>query len=213
MNILAIQEVNFMSNPHDDATNATRSWCPYCGCRLNEKGICWNCYDLQNAEPPDDVVPSIETLKAYRGGRWVVDELMKEGVSEGEAIADAQNAVQLQNALSFGTRGLVGILADQYATETLRQLIIAKDERILNALSVCVERLLHPEHRSKRGPAPKADGHIEQKVLRLRREGKQNPEIATMLETTPRTVAAAYSNITDKIAEEQRQGRDNISDR
>ncbi len=87
----------------------------------------------------------------------------------------------------------------------LRQLILAGDKDTLKALSECHKGGLF--HQPRRGPKPKKGVHIEHEVLRLKREGKTNPEIAKHLGTKSRTVAAAYSNITKKIAEEQANPR------
>ncbi len=102
------------------------------------------------------------------------------------------------------------IRADRWASEALRQLLISKHKGTLENLAAWIERLRHPNKRTKRGPRPKDGVHIEQEVLRMKRAGKTNGQIAKKLGTTKNaTFAAAYNNITNKIVRQQRQTRDN----
>lgn len=177
--------------------------CPYCGDHLATKGICWNCYDEENAVPVDNA-DWHERRKTYRGGRWVVDGFKKSGRSEAESIARAEDPGNIQFALELsGFSGLVDILADRWATEALRQLLLAEDRDTLRALLDCHKGGQHIPRKTKRGPTPKRGVHIEQEVLQLKRAGKTNGEIAKLLGTKRSTVAAAYNNITNKIAAQQ----------
>lgn len=201
-----------MSNPRGDVSTTARTWCPDCGRALDRKGICWNCYDIQeNVEPPEELEYSVEIFKSYAGGRWIVDGLIRQGDSEAEAIAEVQNPSFIRIALDLGSNGLMEILADRYASEALRQLLLANDAGTLTALSGNIRRLLNGGHRRRRGPKAKAGAHIQEQVLRMKRDGKTNGQIARALGTKKSTVAAAYNNITNEIAQHQRQGRANNS--
>lgn len=188
-------------------TTKGRAYCPICGYVLTEKGICWDCYDREeNLEPPEESAESIEAFNSYRGGRWLVDSWMEDGISEAEAIAHVQSTSSIRMALFF--RDLPSILADHWATEALRQLVIKRDKPTLQELSRCVDTLLNPQKVTKRGPRARNGLYKEREVLRLKRAGKTNGEIAKALGTTKKIVAAAYSNITIKIASRQRHQRD-----
>lgn len=182
-----------------------RSYCPICGHVLTKKGICWNCYDLENQEPPDESPESIEAFNSYRGGRWLVDDWMADGLTEEQAIVEVQDPSSVRMLLSFD--GFGRILADHRATEALRQLLIQRDKSTIDALFRCVERLKTPTHVTKRGPRSKDGLHREQEVLRLKRDGLSNGEIAKRLGVNKSAVAAAYNNITNKIALRQRLQR------
>jgi len=196
-----------MSNESGDGTKNKRVCCPVCGDALDRKGICWNCFDEQNAEPVDDP-DRLERRKAYRGGRWIVDGFIRTTrCSEAEAIAKAEKSGNIRFALELsGFSGLVDILADRWATEALRQLLLAEDKDILKTLLDCHKGGRYFPRKAKRGPMPRSGIHIEQEVLRLKRAGKTNGEIAKHLKTKTSAVAAAYNNITNKIARRQRQG-------
>jgi hypothetical protein len=171
------------------AEPATERVCPKCSHVLDRKGICWPCYD-QEAQNKN------ETLKLYRDGSWLVDLLVREGNSEDEAAEFVECRYDVLAWIEmFEHEGLVEVLADHSATETLRQSIIAKDRRTLKALSDCL--------RGEQGPSPKKRGHLEQQVLRLKRAGKTNNQIAKDLGINKNSVAAAYNNITKKIARRQ----------
>jgi hypothetical protein len=184
-------------------------YCFDCGHPLKRKGICWNCYDLDNQEPeaPEDT----QRFKDYRGDRWIVDDWIARGRSEAQAIAGVQIPWNINKRLCEGR--LDAILADRYASEGLRQLLIAKDKDTLEALAYWIEDFCLPNIRRnirfKRGPKPMNGIHIEHEVLRMKREGKTNGEIAKALKTTRPKVAAAYNNITNKIAKRQQTWRDN----
>ena len=183
-------------------TTTTETDCPCCGDHLDKKGICWNCYDQLNAELADDDPKWHEHRRAYRGGRWIVDGFMRGRRSEGEAIALAEKPGNIHFALELeGFYGLVDILADRYATEALRQLILAGDTDTLKVLSDCHKGGRF--YQAKRGPKPKTGVHLEREVLRLKRAGKTNGEIAKLLGMKKSTVAAAYNNVRNKIAKEQ----------
>jgi len=174
--------------------------CPICGGDLDGKDICWTCHDERN--DPAEAAASLERRKAYRDGRWIVDRYIRARCSEAEAIAKAEKPGNVRFRLKwFGFDGLVDILADRWATEALRQLLLAEDRETIQALLCCHVR------KAKPGPRPKSGIHIEQEVLRLKRAGKTNGEIAKLLKTNKNTVAAAYNNITKKIAALQRWER------
>ncbi len=191
-----------MPNP---TKTVERVYCPFCGYVLTVKGICWNCYEREDQGPPDESAESIEAFNSYRGGRWLVDDWMADGISEPDAIARVQSPSYIRTELFFG--GLSTILADHWATEALRQLLIKRDKPTLEELSRCVDTLLNRKKVTKRGPRAKDGLHREREVLRLKRDGKTNGDIAELLGTQKSTVAAAYNNITNKIARRQRQER------
>ena len=209
---LAGAELLSMSNSNPDAAKTKQPRCPDCGHGLDKKNICWNCYDRENEQSPDE--PDEPDFKSYRGGRWIVDRLMGVGDSESDAIAEAQHPDAIRMRLSWGFDGFAEILADRYASEGLRQLLIAKDPSVLAHLARCIELLRNPQKGTKRGPRPKAAGvHLEEQVLRLKRAGKSYRQIAKLLGMIENNVGAAYSNITNKIAKQQIQERANISRR
>jgi hypothetical protein len=192
---------------HNSATEEQQE-CPFCGSDLARKGICWDCYDRVNLELPDEDDKGDLERRAYRGGRWIVDGFMSGGHSEEEAIALAEKPGNIQFGLDLcGLSGLVDILADRWATEALRQLIIAEDKETLTALSEGIKGGRIFKWKRKRGPRPTGVVHVEQEVLRLKREGKSNGNIAKALGIKKNTVAAAYNNITDKIARQQSHDR------
>lgn len=182
-----------------------RPYCFDCGHALDRKGICWNCYDREHQEPPDVLPEAIEKFKAYRDGRWLVDSWMADGLTEEQAIAEVQDPGFIRLLLFFGR--LAQILADQWATEALRQLIIANHRGTIENLEAWIKRLRNPNKGTKRGPKPKGGVPIEHEILRLKRAGKTNGQIAKMLRTTKTNVAAAYNNITNKIARQQQEDR------
>jgi hypothetical protein len=182
-----------------------RTYCPICGYVLTKKGICWNCYDRENQEPQEESAEAIESFISYRGGRWLVDNWMEDGISEAEAIAQVQSPSYIRTQLFFGS--LSTILADHWATEALRQLLIKRDKLTLEELSRCVDNLLNPQKVTKRGPRAKDGLHREQEVLRLWRAGKKNSEIAELMKTDYNTATAALTNITNKIAKRQLRER------
>ena len=182
-----------------------RPYCLDCGHALDRKGICWNCYDRGHQEPQEDSKEAIERLRAYRDGRWFVDSYMAQGLSEEQAIAEVQDPFFIGVQLFFG--GLEKILADRWATEALRQLVIADNRATLETITDWLSQKFKSEKRSKRGPRPKGGKHTEQEILRLKRAGKTNGQIAKLLRTKNTIVAAAYNNITNKIARQQRQDR------
>jgi hypothetical protein len=189
-----------MSTPLRGATATPQAPCPFCFEELDRKGICWHCYDDDHSEEDKEYH---ERRRAYRGGRWIVDGFMRTRRSEAEAIALAEEPGTIIFALELcGFSGLVDILADRCATEALRQLVLARDKETLRALADCQKGGLY-FNKVKRGPRPKTDVHLEREVLRLKRTGKTNGQIAKLLGTKKSNVAAAYNNITNKIARVQ----------
>jgi hypothetical protein len=182
-----------------------RPYCFDCGHALDRKGICWNCYDRDHQEPQEDSKEAIERFKSYRDGRWFVDRHMADGLSEEQAIAEVQDPFFIGVQLFFG--GLEKILADRWATEALRQLLIADNRATLETITTWLSQKFKSQKGKKRGPKPKRGRHSEQEVLRLKRAGKTNGQIAKMLGTKITIVAAAYNNITKKIAKRQQEER------
>ena len=185
--------------------------CFDCGHRLTNKGICWNCYDRAHQESQEDSRKAIERFKTYRDGRWLVDSVMAEaGLSEEQAIAEVQDPVFIGVQLFFDR--LDNILADRVATEALRQLLIEDHRATLESVRgfLSQEFKSEKEKGTKRGPTAKRGEYKEREILRLKRAGKTNGEIAKILGTKKTIVAAAYNNITNKIARQQRQMRDNL---
>jgi hypothetical protein len=153
--------------------------CPNCYGDLDKKGICWACYEQEFAEDQgSDDLDGTEALALAK-----------------ELAGSLQFTLQL-----FGYHGLAKILADSEETAALRTLIITNDEGTLKALSKLGNSRFF---KSKRGPQRKNGLHHEEIVLQLRREGKTNAKIAKILGISKNAVAAAYSNITNKIATHQ----------
>ncbi len=196
-----------MPDPITDPRSG-RPYCFDCGHRLARKGICWNCYDREIQDPPEQAQNDLETFKNYQGDRWIVDGWIEYGHSEAEAIAEAQHPSYIGMLLWAGR--LDEILADRVATAALRQLLITNHKGTLENLAAWIERVRNPDKRTKRGPRPKDGVYIEQEVLRMKRAGKTTGQIAKKLGTKKATVAAAYNNITNKIARQQRATRDNL---
>jgi len=182
-----------------------RPYCFDCGHALDRKGICWNCYDREHQEPPEDSVEAIEKFKSYRDGRWLVDNWMSDGLSEEQAIAEVQNHHFIGMLISFGR--LDQILTDRWATEALRQRLITNHRPTLEGLANWIERVRNPHKGAKRGTQLRHGVPVEQEVLRLKRVGKTNGQIAKILGSKKHIVAAAYNNITNKIARQQQEDR------
>jgi hypothetical protein len=186
-----------------------RPSCFDCGNALDKKGICWNCYDRQHQESQEDSRKAIERFKSYRDGRWLVDSVMAEdGLSEDQAIAEVQEPVFIGVQLFFDR--LDRILADRVATEALRQLLIEDHRATLESVRDFLSQEFKSKKGAKRGPKAKRGEYKERETLRLKRAGKTNGQIAKTLGTKKTIVAAAYNNITNKIARQQRQMRDNL---
>ena len=182
-----------------------RPCCFDCDHALDRKGICWNCYDRDHREPEEDSKEAVERFRSYRDGRWLVDSYRADGLSEEQAIAEVQDPFFIGVQLFFGK--LEHILADRWATEALRQLLIADNRATLETITNWLSQKFKSEKRTKRGPKPKRGVYKEQEILRLKRAGKTYGQIAKMLGTKKTIVAAAYNNITNKIARQQRQDR------
>jgi len=183
-----------------------RPYCFDCGHRLTNKGICWNCYDRQHQESQEDSREAIERFKSYRDGRWLVDSVMAEDcLSEAQAIAEVRDPVFIGIQLFFDR--LDRILADRVATEALRQLLIEDHRATLESVRDFLSQEFKSKKGAKRGPKAKRGEYKEREVLRLKRAGKTNGEIAKILGTKENIVAAAYNNITNKIARRQQEKR------
>ena len=182
-----------------------RPYCFDCGHALDRKGICWNCYDRDHQEPQEDSREDIERFKSYRDGRWLVDSFVADGLSEEQAIAEVQHPLFIGVQLFFGE--LEQILADRWATEALRQLLIEDNRATLENVTAWLSKEFKSNKGTKRGPKPKRGRHIEQEILRLKRAGKTNGQVAKILGTKKTIVAAAYNNITKKIAKRQQEDR------
>jgi len=192
-----------------DPITDPRSGHPYCfdcGHRLTNKGICWNCYDREHQESQEDSRKAIERFKSYRDGRWLVDSVMAEdGLSEEQAIAEVQEPVFIGIQLFFDR--LDRILADRWATEALRQLLIEDHRATLESVNDFLSQEFKSKKVTRRGPKASRGDYKEREILRLKRAGKTNSEIAKILGTKPTIVAAAYNNITNKIARRQQEKR------
>jgi hypothetical protein len=189
-----------------DHITDSRSGSPYCfdcGHTLDRKGICWNCYDREHQESQEDSRKTIERFKSYRDGRWLVDSFIADGLSEEQAIAEVQDPVFIGIQLFFDR--LDHILADRLATEALRQLLIEDHRATLESVKDFLSREFKSKKGAKRGPKAKRGEYKEREILRLKRAGKTNGQIAKILGTKTTIVAAAYNNITKKIAIRQQK--------
>jgi len=180
-----------MSKLQRNATDIQEE-CPYHGDDLDKKGICWTCYELLQED-----LQRVENEDA---------EYERTRHSEAETHALLQRADHIKTTLEWtGLVGLAQILADREQTEALRLLILARDEETLKVLFNCHKGSVF--FKPKPGPRMKNGIRLEEQVLRMKREGKTNGQIAKVLKTKKSTVAAAYNNITNKIAKEQIKDR------
>lgn len=183
-----------------------RPSCFDCGNALDRKGICWHCYDQEARKPQRDSKEAIARFKSYHDGRWLVDSIMAEdGLSEEQAIAEVQEPVFIGIQLFFDR--LDRILADRFATEALRQLLIEDHRATLESVNDFLSQEFKSKKGTKPGPKAKRGDYKEREILRLKRSGKTNGEIAKILGTKPTIVAAAYNNITNKVARRQQEKR------
>jgi hypothetical protein len=131
-----------------------------------EGDFCASCWESQIAEAMDQEEKDLATLRAYTGDQFLTDSWLEDGLSIDAAKAIVEDPTYIGNFIEFGL--LESVLADKFATAVLRNCLLDRKPRILEALG----RYVHLKKiRKKAGRKPKGPEPIYVTVYNLRKSG------------------------------------------